>query len=125
MVEVLRGSHLGQGVEHHGAIADRSRLVDQALDQAPTEPAAVVIEPDEQSLHFATFAVERTERDAAGDAVGGAGVREQETAARRSVVAGKRRQLRGEALEAEIDAQPRLILDEELRAAAKSWSQEA
>src|SRR5215471_13545168 len=103
--------HGRQGVQAHPLVAEGARLADHGLGQATPQALAARRRADVEALHLAEAAAQGPQGHATGrlHSVG----REEETTRRRRVGPRQRRDLLGEALERELDAQRGFVLLEQ------------
>lgn len=111
-IKPLRRRHLRQRIQQHFPITRRPRERDRAFRQLPAKALSAPRGPHVQTLHFTAAGLQGTDADAAQCLFPVR--RQQQRAAWRRVGAWERRKFFLKALEAEVDAEPGLVLAEEM-----------
>ena len=109
LVELLRLSHGGQGVEDDLGVADGNSLGENGRNESAAEAKAPTGGTNEEPLHLCARPAGLVKCDAADGRTGMDG--EQEAASGRSVGTGEVAHFGLEALKAEIDAKKSVVLE--------------
>lgn len=99
-------------IESHGGVVEPASFGDDGIYEALTKTVSLCGGANPEPLHFAKIIFQGTERDAAYRV--GTVYREEQCAARWSVLAGKFGKLLIETLKTKIDVKPRCVFEEEL-----------